>query len=82
MPLKAVLFDLGLTLTKTAPFPEIYRRILSHFGLKFSIEDIVRAQKATEIEFDAAEYLVNRRKEYWTEYNASLLEAHSTPVEK
>jgi 2-haloalkanoic acid dehalogenase type II len=74
MPLMAVLFDLGLTLTKTAPFPKIYRKILSHFGLKFSIEDIVRAQKATESEFDAAEYPANRRTEYWTEYNASLLE--------
>ena len=74
MPLKAVLFDVGLTLTKTAPFPEIYRRILVRFGVKVSIGDIVRAQKATESEFDAANYPFNGRKEYWTEYNASLLE--------
>lgn len=74
MQLKAVLFDLGLTLTKTEPFPEIYRRILIHFGLEFSIDDIIRAQKATECEFDAEEYPVQQRKEYWTEYNASLLE--------
>ncbi|UCC58212.1 MAG: HAD family hydrolase [Candidatus Bathyarchaeum sp.] len=72
--MKAVLFDLGFTLIKTAPFPEIYRRILVRFGVKVSIGDIVRAQYATESEFDAANYPVNRRKEYWTEYNASLLE--------
>jgi putative hydrolase of the HAD superfamily len=72
-PLKAVLFDVGLTLTKTAPFPEIYRRILDHFGVKVTLGDIIRAMKATEREFDVAEYPVNRRKKYWTEYNASLL---------
>jgi putative hydrolase of the HAD superfamily len=72
--LKAVLFDVGLTLTKTASFPDIYRRILLSLGTKISIEDITRAQKATESQFDAAEYPINRRKEYWTKYNASLLE--------
>jgi REG-2-like HAD superfamily hydrolase len=74
MPLKAVLFDMGLTLIKTASFPEIYRRILAHFGVKVSIDNIVGAQKATESEFDAANYPINQRKEYWTKYNASLLE--------
>jgi 2-haloalkanoic acid dehalogenase type II len=74
MPLKAVLFDVGLTLIKTAPFPEIYSRILTCFGVKVSIDDIIRAQEATESEFDAANYPINRRKEYWTRYNASLLE--------
>jgi 2-haloalkanoic acid dehalogenase type II len=74
MALKAVLFDLGLTLTKTAPFPEIYRRILARFGVTVSIDDIVHAQKATESEFDVADYDENRRKEFWTNYNVSLLE--------
>jgi putative hydrolase of the HAD superfamily len=73
-PFRAVLFDVGLTLTKTASFPEIYRRILLSLGTEIGIEDIARAQKATESEFDAAEYPINRRKEYWMEYNASLLE--------
>ena len=73
MPLKAVLFDLGLTLTKTAPFPEIYRRILARFGVNVPIEDIAWAQKATESEFDVATYDENRRKEFWTKYNVSLL---------
>jgi putative hydrolase of the HAD superfamily len=74
VPLKAVLFDVGLTLTKTAPFPEIYRTILLRFGVNVSIEDVVQAMKATANEFDAEEYPVNRRKEYWTTYNSSLLE--------
>jgi len=74
MPLKAVLFDLGLTLAKTASFPEIYRRILARFGVTASLDDIVRAQNATEGEFDIATYDENRRKEFWTNYNASLLE--------
>jgi REG-2-like HAD superfamily hydrolase len=73
MALKAVLFDLGLTLTKTASFPEIYRRILAHFGVTVSTDDIVRAQKETESEFDVADYDENRRKEFWTNYNVSLL---------
>jgi 2-haloalkanoic acid dehalogenase type II len=74
MPLKVVLFDLGLTLIRTASFPEIYRRILSRFGVTVSIDDIVCAQRETETEFDTATYDENRRKEFWTEYNVSLLE--------
>jgi 2-haloalkanoic acid dehalogenase type II len=72
--LKAVLFDLGLTLIKTASFPEIYRRILARFGVTASVDDITRAQNATESEFDIATYDESRRKEFWTDYNASLLE--------
>jgi len=74
MALKAVLFDLGLTLTKTASFPEIYRRILARFGVTVSIDDIVQAQKETESEFDVAGYDENRRKEIWTNYNVHILE--------
>jgi putative hydrolase of the HAD superfamily len=74
MALKAVLFDLGLTLIQTASFPEIYRRILARFGVIASLDDIVRAQNATESEFDVADYDENRRKEFWINYNASLLE--------
>jgi len=71
---KAVLFDLGLTLIRTASFPEIYRRILASFGVTASLDDIVRAQKATESEFDTSTYNESRRKEFWTNYNVSLLE--------
>ncbi|MHC3129544.1 MAG: HAD family hydrolase [Candidatus Bathyarchaeota archaeon] len=72
--MKAVLFDLGLTLTKTASFPEIYRRILARFGVTVSTDDIVRVQKETESEFDVAGYDENRRKEIWTNYNVHILE--------
>jgi putative hydrolase of the HAD superfamily len=74
MALKAVLFDLGLTLIGTASFPEIYRRILAKFEIKVSVEDIIRAQKETEGEFDMLTYDEKHRKEFWTRYNDALLE--------
>ena len=74
MPFKAVLFDLGFTLIQTASFPEIYGRILARFDVTVSIDDIVCAQKETESEFDISTYDESRRKEFWTNYNVSLLE--------
>ena len=73
MALKAVLFDLGLTLIRTASFPEIYRTILARFGVIVSLDDVARAQKATEREADTSTYDENRRKEFWINYNISLL---------
>ena len=73
MALKAVFFDLGLTLIRTASFPEIYRRILARFGVTASIDDITRAQEATEKETDTSTYVESRRKEFWRDYNASLI---------
>ena len=74
MPLKAVMFDLGLTLIGTASFPEIYRQILARFGVTAAVEDIIRAQNETQQEYDMANYDENHRKEFWTNYNVSLLE--------
>jgi len=73
MALKAVLFDLGLTLIRTASFPEIYRRILARFGVTASLDDIACAQNATESEANTTNYDEKRRKEFWTNYNVSLL---------
>ena len=73
MTLKAVLFDLGLTLIHTVSFPEIYRRILAKFNVNISIEDIIKAQNFTAAEFDISTYDKNRRKEFWIDYNVSLL---------
>ena len=73
MPLKAVLFDLGLTLIRTASFPEIYRRILARFGVTAALNDIARAQNAAESEADTSTYDESRRKEFWINYNVSLL---------
>ena len=74
MPHKAVLFDLGFTLIHTESFPEIYRLILARFGITVTIDDIVRAQKETENEFNISTYDESRRKEFWTNYNVSLIE--------
>ena len=38
-----------------------------------TLDDIVRAQKETESEFDMSTYDENQRKEFWTKYNVSLL---------
>ena len=73
MPLKAVLFDLGLTLIRTASFPEIYKQILGRFNVTVSLDAIVRAQKETEGEVDTSTYDESRRKEFWTNYNVKLL---------
>ena len=73
MVFKAVLFDLGLSLIHTASFSEIYRRILARFDVTVSVDAIVSAQNQTEKEFDLSTYDENRRKEFWTDYNVSLL---------
>jgi 2-haloalkanoic acid dehalogenase type II len=82
MPLKAVLFDLGLTLIKTISFPEIYRRILAKFEIEVSVEDIVEVQKETEAEFDMSAYDEKRRKEFWTRYNDVLLKKLGVEVNR
>ena len=74
MVLKAVLFDLGFTLTKTVSFPEIYRRILARFGVTASLDDIVRAQKETESEFDMSTYDEN--------FLLNVLEKENLPLRK
>ena len=73
MALKAVIFDLGLTLIHTASFPEIYRRILARFDVEVLVDAIVQAQNATEKEFDISTYDEKRRKQFWTDYNVALL---------
>jgi 2-haloalkanoic acid dehalogenase type II len=74
MLLKAILFDLGLTLIHTDSFPEIYKKILAHFEIDVSLDEIIQAQKKTEGEFDTSTYDENLRKEFWTNYNLALLE--------
>lgn len=73
MVLKAVLFDLGLTLIQTASFPKIYRRILAQFDTKVSIDHILQAQNTTAKEYDISTYDESRRKTFWIDYNVSLL---------
>jgi len=78
MGLKAVMFDLGLTLIRTASFPEIYRRILANFDVKVSVEAIIKAQKQTEKEFDVSNYDENKRQKFWTDYNTALIKKLGT----
>ena len=73
MALKAVLFDLGLTLIRTASFPEIYWHILASFDVQVSVDNIAEAQNLTEKEFDVSTYDENKRQEFWTNYNAALI---------
>jgi putative hydrolase of the HAD superfamily len=73
MALKAVLFDLGLTLIRTASFPEIYRRILASFDVQVSVDNIAEAQNLTEKEFDVSTYDEKKRQEFWKNYNAALI---------
>jgi putative hydrolase of the HAD superfamily len=71
--LRAVLFDLGGTLFKTAEPPEIHRRILSAYGVNVASEDVARAHVQNEKEFDLkkmAEYGAG----FWVEWNTRLLE--------
>lgn len=74
MQIKAILFDLGLTLIRTFSFDEIYKQILTQFGIDFSIDDIARAQKETAVDCDTSNYDVIGRKEFWINYNIRLLE--------
>lgn len=71
--MKAVIFDLGLTLTKTASCPEIYRNILARFGIKATPDEFIRAQNATQREFETIAYDKIKRKEFWTKFNVYLL---------
>ncbi|MGC9346001.1 MAG: HAD family hydrolase [Candidatus Bathyarchaeales archaeon] len=51
MQIKAVLFDLGDTLIRTADIPEIYKRILETYGVKVSTAEVLKAHRANEKDF-------------------------------
>ncbi len=48
MEVKAVLFDLGGTLVKTSPVPEVVKNILETFGVKRTTKQIEHARKTVE----------------------------------
>lgn len=74
--IKAVLFDLGGTLVKTIEVPEIYRRILSLYGVDVSAEEIWEAHTANE---EKARYYIEAQLEmgnqYWYDWNRTVLES-------
>jgi beta-phosphoglucomutase-like phosphatase (HAD superfamily) len=55
MVFRAVLFDLGGTLMKTAPIQEIYKSILELYGIEVSAGEILEALDAHQNSFDPVE---------------------------
>lgn len=74
MRFKAVLFDLGGTLIKTASPPEIIRRILTKYGVERSIGDIALAHEDAERSMSAEDYRLTYY-DFWIKWNRKILEA-------
>lgn len=74
MRVKAVLFDLGGTLIKTAEVPEIYKRILKRFGVNVTSDEILKAHRANEEEFDIAKGQLEFGQDFWIKWNLRVLE--------
>jgi len=72
LSLKAVLFDLGGTLIKTAPVPEIFRRILAAYGIQKPLEKIASAFRKVEEEVEP-DYTLSYT-EFWRLFNRKILE--------
>jgi epoxide hydrolase-like predicted phosphatase len=73
MAVKAVLFDLGGTLIKTSPVSEIFKTILENLGIKRSTEEIEKARRAAEKQFDMEEMPI-LGDEFWLLWNTKVLE--------
>jgi len=80
MQFKAVLFDLGGTLIKTAEVPEIFRRILEKHGVKADFAQILKAHRANEKEFNVETGQVELGMAFWHNWNLAIVK--SLGVEK
>ena len=69
---KAVLFDLGDTLIRTADVAEILRRILSLYGVERPLPEIKEARREAELELSLEDYRLPYM-EFWTEWNLRIL---------
>jgi putative hydrolase of the HAD superfamily len=69
---KAVPFDLGGTLVKTADISEIFRRILEIYGVRASIKDISKAYQKNERELGVKD-MVESGSGYWIKWNQKML---------
>ena len=74
MRFKAVLFDLGGTLIKTADIPEIYKRILESYGVKVSSDQILKAHRKNEKEIDVVKGQLELGRSFWVKWNLKVLE--------
>lgn len=74
MVIKAVLFDLGGTLIKTASPPEIIGKILASHGRIKPIEDIALAHEKAERSMAPEDYSLSYY-DFWVKWNRIILEA-------
>lgn len=74
MNFKAVLFDLGGTLIKTAEIPEIFRQILEIYGVKVTANQIIEAHKVTQNKVDAVEGQLKMGKQFWDKWDQTVVE--------
>lgn len=72
MRIKAVLFDLGGTLVKTAPPHEIIRRILIKYGVDRSLKDIMLAHEKAEKSVSLEDYRLSYY-DFWIKWNKKIL---------
>lgn len=74
MKIKAVLFDFGGTLIKTVEVPEIFKRILTTYGVKVNSNQILKAHRANEKEFDVDVGQIELGENFWSKWNLKILE--------
>jgi len=72
--LKAVLFDLGGTLVKTASPPEIIKRILEKHGVIRGLKEIALAHRRVEEDTSPEDYRLPYY-EFWVKWNKRILSA-------
>ena len=69
---KAVLFDLGGTLIRTAEIPHMMKKILKHRGINRSLGEISRARKEAEKGLNFRD-LTKLLDEFWVQWNVRIL---------
>lgn len=69
---KAVLFDLGDTLIRTASVAKILQRILSLYGVKRPLPEIEKACREAELEISIEDYRLPYM-EFWVKWNLRIL---------
>lgn len=70
---KAVIFDLGGTIIKTAEPAEVFKRILETNGIHIPLEKIRAAHRENETGHDA-EDMARQGMDYWVRWNRKILE--------
>jgi putative hydrolase of the HAD superfamily len=75
MRIRAVLFDLGGTLVKTADVPQIFSRILETYEIKVSPNQVRKAHEANEKEFDVDVGQLELGEAFWTKWDLRMLQA-------